>query len=250
MVELVDIQAGFGGLAPALREAIPAEMIVSQLRRHRIAQAVVRITPEAQDFDLCRSNQRLYEQTARFPGELLPCPIALPAACGDVPAAEAQVAEALRHGAPAVVLRPGPDRWEPEPWVVGPLLQVLAAHRLPVLCLERLVPAAVVARWAGLAPELPLIIAETAYGRDRTLLPLLQEFPNTYLSIGNNFTAHRGIEFYVSQVGAGRLLFGTGLPDCEPGAAIGQLVFAELAEADRQRIGSGNFRRLQGGIRP
>jgi predicted TIM-barrel fold metal-dependent hydrolase len=249
MIELVDIQAGFGGLAPGVREAFSAEQLVAQLRRHRIAQAVVRITPEAQDFDLCRSNQRLYEQAARFP-ELLPCPIAIPAACGDVPDAEAQVADALRHGAPAVILRPGPDRWEPEPWVVGALLEVLATHRLPVLCLERLVPTASVARWAGMAPEVPFIIAETAYGRDRTLLPLLREFPNTYLSIGNNFTAHRGLEFYVSQVGASRLLFGTGLPDSEPGAAIGQLVFAELTETDRQLVGSGNLRRLQEGIRP
>lgn len=249
MIELVDIQAGYGGLAPGVRQGITAESIVALLRRHRIAQAVLRVTPEAQDFDLCRSNERLYEETARYP-ELLPCPVVAPALCGDVPDLEAQVAEALRHSAPAVILRPGPDRWEPEPWVVGPLLACLAEHRLPVLCLERLVPTAVLARWAEAAPGVPFILAEVSYGRDRTLLPLLQAFPNVYLSIGNNFTAHRGLEFYVARVRAARVLFGTGLPDSEPGAAIGQLLFAELAEADRQLIGSGNLRRLQGGIRP
>ena len=249
MTELVDVQAGFGGGAPGQREPVPPERLVEELRRHRIAQALVRITPEAQDFDLCRSNQRLYEAVERCP-ELLPCPVLAPAACGDLPSEEEQVVEAIHRGAAAVVLRPGPDRWEPESWVVGPLLEALAAHALPVLCLERFVPVAVVARWAAQAAALPLILAEISYGRDRTLLPLLREFPNTYLSIGNTFTAHRGLEFYVAHVGSGRLLFGTGLPDSEAGAAIGQLLFADLAEAERQQIGAGNFRRLQGGIRP
>jgi len=247
MIELVDVQAGFGGSAPGVRQPVPAEWLQAQLQRHGIGQALVRIAPELQDFDLCRSNQRLYEATARAAG-LLPCPVLAPAACGDLPSEEEQVAEALSHGAAAVVLRPGPDRWAPEPWVAGPLLRALAARRLPVLCPEPLVPALTVARWAALAPELPLVMAAVAYGQERTLVPLLREFPNTFLSIGNNFTAHRGIEFYVDRVGPERLLFGTGLPDSEPGAAIGQLLFAEIREADRERIGAGNFRRLQGGV--
>lgn len=248
MVELLDIQAGFGGLAPGQREPVPAECVAALVRKYRMAQAVVRITPEAQDFDVCRSNERLYAETARWP-ELRPCPVVVPAACGDLPTEEAQVADAIGHGAPAVVLRPAPDRWEAEPWVVGPLLQALAARRVPALCLERLVPAATVARLAALAPDLPFIMAETAYGRERTLVPLLRQFRNTYLSIGNNLTAHRGLEFYVEQVGSERLLFGSGMPDSEPGAAIGQLLYADISEADRQLIAAGNARRLQGGIR-
>jgi predicted TIM-barrel fold metal-dependent hydrolase len=248
MTELFDVQAGFGGSAPGVREPLSADWLVTQLRRHQIGQAVVRITPDVQDFDICRSNQRLYEQAARFP-ELLPCPVLAPAACGDLPAEEEQAAEALRHQAPAVVLRPTADRWEPEPWVVGPLLDVLARHRLPVLCPERQLATAVVARWAAAAPDVPLIVTETSYGRDRTMVPLLCRFPNIYLSIGNTFTAHRGIEFYVARVGAHRLLFGTGLPESEPGAAIGQLLFAEVSESDRELIAHGNLQRLRGGIR-
>lgn len=248
MTELIDVQAGFGGSVPGARQPVPAEWLRAQLQRHRIAQALVRIVPETQDFDLCRSNQRLYQAATEVP-EFLPCPVLAPAACGDLPPEEEQVAEALRHGAAAVVLRPGPDRWAPEPWVLGPLLRALAARRLPVICPEPLVPATTVARWAALAPELPLVLTAVAYGQERTLVPLLQEFPNTFLSTGNNFTAHRGIEFYVGRVGAERLLFGTGLPDSEPGAALGQLLFADFDESQRQLIGSGNFRRLQGEIR-
>jgi predicted TIM-barrel fold metal-dependent hydrolase len=248
MIDLFDVQAGFGGLAPGLREPIPSEWLQGQLRRQRIGQALVRITPEAQDFDIRRSNERLYEAAACTP-EFVPCPVLAPAACGDLPAEDEQVSEALDRGAAAVVLRPGPDRWEPEPWVVGPLLRALAARGLPVLCPAPLVPLATVARWGALVPDVPLIIAGVAYGQERTLLPLLREFPNTYLSIGNNFTAHRGLEFYLERVGASRLLFGTGLPESEPGAAMGQLLFAEMSEKDRALIGAGNLRRLQEGTR-
>ncbi len=247
MTELLDVQAGFGGFVPGAREPVSAEWLQGQLRRHRIAQAVVRIVPERHDFDLCLSNERLYTAAAACP-EFLPCPVLAPAACGDLPDEEAQVADALRRGAAAVVLRPGPDRWEPETWVAGPLLRALAARRVPVLCPESLVPLGVVARWAACEPGLPLIVTGLNYGQDRTLIPLLRTFPNTFLSIGNNFTAHRALELYVERVGAERLLFGTGLPDSEPGAAIGQLVFAEISDADRCSIGAGNLRRLLGGI--
>jgi predicted TIM-barrel fold metal-dependent hydrolase len=57
------------------------------------------------------------------------------------------------------------------------------------------------------------------------------------------------VEFYASSVGAERLLFGTGLPDAEAGAAIGQFLYADLTGEEREWIGAGNFRRLQEGIR-
>lgn len=247
MVELIDVQAGFGGLAPGERDAVSAAELVAELHRHQIGQALARIVPDAIDFDVERSNESLYQACAEFP-ELLPCPVVLPAQCGDVPDEAEQVAGAIAAGAGAVVVRPGPDYWLPERWVAGPLLEALAAMRLPVLCLSRLVPLPVVAQWAQWVPELPLVVAEVAYNQNRNLIPLLQAFPNTFLSLGNNFTAHCGVEFYASMVGADRLLFGTGLPAAEAGAAIGQLLYADLTGEEREWIGAGNFRRLQEGI--
>jgi len=248
MVELIDVQAGFGGLAPGERAAVSAAELVAELHRYGIGQALTRMVPDGIDFDVERSNESLYQASAEFP-ELIPCPVALPAHCGDVPREAEQVAGAVAAGAGAVVLRPGPDCWLPECWVIGPLLEALAAAHLPVLCLSRLVPLSVVAQWAQWVPDLPLIVAEVAYNQNRSLVPLLQSFPNTYLSLGNNFTAHCGVEFYTSMVGADRLLFGTGLPSSEAGAAIGQFLYADLTGEEREWIGAGNFRRLLEGIR-
>jgi hypothetical protein len=248
MVELIDVQAGFGGLAAGMREGVSAEELVAELRRHRISQALARIVPDGIDFDVERSNECLYQACATF-HELVPCPVVLPAQCGDVPPETEQVAGAVAAGAAAVTVRPAPDFWLPERWVIEPLLTALAAARMPVVCAYRLVSLPVVAQWAEWFPDLPLIVAEVPYNQNRALVPLLQRFPNTYLSLGNNFTAHCGVEFYASSVGAERLLFGTGLPDAEAGAAIGQFLYADLTGEEREWIGAGNFRRLQEGIR-
>ncbi|MCK5804734.1 MAG: amidohydrolase family protein [Lentisphaeria bacterium] len=247
MVELIDVQAGFGGLAAGVREGVSAEELVAELRRHRISRAVTRITPDGIDFDAVHSNETLYEACRKFP-ELIPCPIVLPAQCGDVPPESEQVSQAIEFGAGAVVLRPGPDQWLPERWVAKPLLEALQAACLPVVCLFRLVPLPLVAAMAQWAPKLPLIVAEVPYNQNRNLVPLLQTFPNVHLSLGNNFTAHRGIEFYVEKVGADRLLFGTGLPTSEAGASIGQFLYSDLTEENQRKIGAGNFLRLQEGI--
>lgn len=248
MVELIDMQAGFGGLAPGVREQMSAEELVAELHRHRISRALARMVPDERDFDVERSNESLYHACAEHP-ELLPCPVVLPAHCGDVPSEAEQVAGAVAAGAGAVVARPGPDYWLPERWVVEPLLAALEAARLPLLCSVRLVPLPVVAQWAEWAPELPLIVAEVRYNQNRNLVPLFQNFPSTYLSLGNSFTAHCGVEFFASIMGADRLLFGTGLPDAEAGAAIGQFLYADLTNEERERIGAGNARRLFAGIR-
>src|SRR5690606_10518734 len=84
MVELIDVQAGFGGLAPGEKQVVSAAELVGELQRHGIARALVRIVPDTLDFDVERSNESLYQACAEFP-ELIPCPIVLPAHCGDVP---------------------------------------------------------------------------------------------------------------------------------------------------------------------
>ena len=63
-IRLIDVQAGFGGLDAATRAVVEAPVLVEELRRNRIEAAVARISPEALDFDVVRSNQLLYEAAA------------------------------------------------------------------------------------------------------------------------------------------------------------------------------------------
>jgi predicted TIM-barrel fold metal-dependent hydrolase len=79
-------------------------------------------------------------------------------------------------------------------------------------------------------------------------MPLLQQLPNVSLSTGSNYTFHKGIESMVSRLGAERLLFGTGMPVAEPMMAVTHLLYAQISDDDKRRIGSENLRGLIGGI--
>ena len=158
-------------------------------------------------------------------------------------------AAAIAAGAGAAVLRPGPDYWTAEPWACRDILEALGRHKLPAYTTERLIPVAQLARLAGGFPETNFIYAELNYRALRTYIPLMQEFPNIYLSIGSNFNFHAGFLLIAEKIGVDRLLFGSGLPASEPCAAMSELMYSGLDKADITKIASGNFKKLMKGVR-
>ena len=245
---LIDVQAGFGGFTPGRPVQASAESLVEELRRLGIARALARITPAEQDFDIPHSNDLLYAACAAHP-ELIPCPAAAPDAVGDLGGDARQVADAIAHGAAAVALRPGPDHWLAEPWACRTLLEALADRAMPAYAEASLLDYGAIARLAAAFPRNRFIYAGVDYRSLRILLPLMLAHPNISLSIGNNFNFHEGLRLFAERVGADRLLFGTGLLGSEAGAAIGMLAYSGLPETQIADIASGNFLRLQEGIR-
>jgi predicted TIM-barrel fold metal-dependent hydrolase len=241
--ELFDIQAGFGGGRPGQRQPAGVEELLDDMRHCGIGRTAVRIAPADLDVSLPRSLETLYAACADH-RELVPCPVVVPNAARDLPDEKAQIRTAVERGAAAAVIRPALDSWSLEPWCSGRLFATLEERRLPVLCLEEMVPLGEVARLAERHPRLPFIVAHTNYRAQRLLLPLLERFANVFLSLGNNYVVHRGIEQLAAVIGADRLLFGTGWPDAEPFAAVTQLLYAGIKAADRKKIGAGNLERL------
>lgn len=248
-MRLFDVQCGFGGLKTGSREVLPADGLLAELDRLQIEKALVRISPEDLDRDVAGSNERLFAACDASAGKWAPCPIVLPATGGDVAEEAAQVEGLLARGAAAAVVRPTLDMWPLEEWCGGKLLAALEAHRVPVLCMTKLVPLADVARLAQAHPRLPLVVAETDYRSQRALGGLLGSFPNVYLSVGSNYAVHLGLETLAAQVGAERLLFGTGLPRVQGMMAVTHLMYSELTDSQKQAIGWDNLHRLIGGIR-
>lgn len=245
--DLFDVQCGFGGLRPESRSVLSVSGLLAELNRVRIGRALVRYAPDALDVDLVHSNGMLY-QAARDHRRLVPCPVVVPDTGGDVGLPEGQVEEAVAHGARAVVIRPGDDHWSLEPWACDPLFNALQERRLPVLCRTDAVSLESLAGLAGRYPAIPFIALRPGYRSHRILKPLLRAFRNVYVSIGPDFTAHRGIESYAADPGADRLLFGSGLPETEPMAAICQLMYADIAEEQKALIGGGNLDRIVNGV--
>ena len=243
MVELFDVQCGFGGVRRGESQITTAVQCLEMTGRLKISGALVRTEPDDLSIDIELSNRLLFRACAAAP-ELVPCPVVVPDTGGDLPLAREQVEAHIRAGAGAALIRPVVDHWELSPWVADGLFEALAEHRLPLYCLLRYVSLSQAADIAGRWPGLPIVLAELPYGCQRTLYPLLERFTNLHVSVGAVIANHLGLEDLVSRVGAGRLLFGTGFPMFAPMMALTQLVYAELGEQDKVAIGAGNWRKL------
>ena len=248
MIPLFDAQCGCLGLDPGKSVPFTEHDLVAEMDRFRIQHGLVRLTPESAYLDLHYANELLYTACRASAGRLIPCPIVAATGGAQPPYETTQIADVLQAGAGAVWIRPATDGWLLVDWMSDALLGPLQEHRVPVLCLERLVNLTDVAGIAGRFPRLPLIFAETNYRWQQALLPVMRRFENVHLSIGSNYCVRGGIEQMVGRVGPERLLFGTGLPDIEAASAICQLMYAEIDEQAKRWVGAGNLERLIGGI--
>ena len=247
MMDLFDAHAGFGGANSGHPWVPTAEELLGHMGRLSIARALVRTDFEDMDGNVPLSNRLLYETCAQH-DSLTPCPTLLPAAIGDVPSEEEQIGDLIANDSGAATLRPGQDSWSTAEWCAGKLFGMLEERRVPVLCRHSSFGFEATAELAARYPELPLVVFQTAYA-PRMLVPLMTAFKNVYLAFGSHYSGHRAIEAMTELVGPERLLFGTGFPHADLMPAITMLTYAEIGDADRQLIGSGNLDRLIGGIR-
>jgi len=218
------------------------------MARLDVARALARTAPVKMDMNALASNERLLGACADVDG-LTACPVALPNTGRDVADEDEHVNGLLARGAAAVCLRPKTDYWVVDEWCAGRLLDALARRRVPVFCSEGEVPLAAVADLAGRYPDLPIIVADFGYRRQREILGLLASFANVHLAMGGAFSIHRGLEQLAGEGFAERVLFGTGFPASEPAAAVALLMYTEISDEQRAMIGAGNLDRLIGGTR-
>jgi predicted TIM-barrel fold metal-dependent hydrolase len=248
MIELFDAQAGFGGARRGEAWIPTAEEWIEHMDCLAIARALVRTDFEEMDTDPVFSNRLLYEACARHDA-LVPCPIVLPRGHGDVPTEQEQIDEALVRGSGAVTVRPALDGWSAAAWCAGTLFGLLEQKRIPVLCRTSAVGFDAIADLAARHPRLPIVLFHLGYRTQRALFSVLKAFANISVAVGSPYSVHQGLEMLVAEIGAERLVFGSGFPDAEPTASITMLTYSSLSEADKQLIGSGNLDRLIGGIR-
>jgi predicted TIM-barrel fold metal-dependent hydrolase len=95
-----------------------------------------------------------------------------------------------------------------------------------------------------LVPKLTVIVSGySVWPCDRLMRPLLAEFPNVYLEL-SNYIADQGIEDWVAEMGAQRLLFGSRFYECHFGQLMLIIKHARISEKDRALIAGGNLERI------
>jgi predicted TIM-barrel fold metal-dependent hydrolase len=194
-------------------------------------------------------NELLMQELAGHP-RLLPSWIIFTHYTGEMPEPAELVGEMLERGVRVVRLMPGiaGHRFSLEPWSAGPLLEELAAHRLPTLIdfmfFRRDDP-----DWQLLYdlshryPTLPIILTGWSGLASRSFFPLCQVCPNLCLDT-SRYALYRGMEAFCERVGARQLLYGSGLPQVAAGVPMTTITHAFITDGDKALIASGNLRRL------
>ena len=87
------------------------------------------------------------------------------------------------------------------------------------------------------------------WSAERYTWPLLESCPNVYLETSLVSLQQGGLEAGVRKFGARRFLFGTGFPERYPEAAMLQLLHADIPDADKKAVASGNLEHLLSQVR-
>jgi hypothetical protein len=191
---------------------------------------------------------RLVLDETRDHEELIPAATMLPSTWGDVPRPRELADELILAGCRAVWLFPGLMNWSLSQWCSDSLFQILEQRKMPVMLTADEADFNELHGLLERYPELPVMFSEIPYRMTRQVFPLARLHPNLYLDMSPPFTINNGYEVLCSNIGASRLLFGTGFPVSEPGAAVTYLMYADISGEEKELIAYGNIEKLVKGV--
>lgn len=186
----------------------------------------------------------------------LPTIPVVPPATGEGPAPEELVAGLRAQGVAAVRVFPRAHGFDFVPWSMGPLLEVLQEHRIPVIHHSGdlnehawdLRP-----DWEDLHstarafPDLPIIVLWIGMQQNRRLFPLLARCPNIITDLSN--VSFQYVEDVFGRFGPNRLVLASHHPYEDPGIYTTQISYAGLSDAERDNLAHGCVDRLLEGRR-
>jgi predicted TIM-barrel fold metal-dependent hydrolase len=240
---LVDVNAAIGPWPHGDAPELDVRSLVAQLDRFGIEQALV-YHSTAWMYDPAVGNERLLRDIADEP-RLLPCFVLGPLETGEFGEPGTLPGALADAGVRGIRVYPRDHGWTLAGVESELLFRTVAQARLPVFV------DLVQTDWGSVStlltrePELRLVVCSVGYRGLRVLLPLFERHSNLACDL-SYFAAHQGVEVVVRRFGAERLLFGTGMPVCEPAGAVACLAWADLDDVSRAAIGAGNAERRLG----
>jgi hypothetical protein len=214
-----------------------------QMQRYGIREALV-YHLMARESEPVTGNRVLCELLAGS-ANLHPCWVVLPHHTGEFPAPNVLLTQMRAAGVRAVRLFPALSDhfYSLEDWVCGDLFAALAEARVPVLLDFEQTNWPTLYRISSTYPHLPLVVLRFHYRVDRNLYALLARCPNVHLEI--SWYGHfRAIEEAAKRFGARRFLFGSALPEYEPGGVLARVEEAELDHDAQCLVAGDNLRHL------
>lgn len=97
-------------------------------------------------------------------------------------------------------------------------------------------------------PELTVLAVQPSnHSQDRFFRPIVERYPNFYVDT-TRYQCDGGMAAFCRKYGPGRLVFGSGYPDLPMGAAVLQVLHADLPDSEKEAIAGDNLRRLLGEV--
>jgi predicted TIM-barrel fold metal-dependent hydrolase len=237
------------------REPITVPDLLATMDHYGIHDALVMDTL-SHGYHPLDGNARILQVTAGQP-RLHPAWALLPPRSRELPPPDELAAQMEELGVRAVFLYPQQYHFTLDEWSVDGLLRPLAERRVPVfICPDetggtRYAPRAQdLTDWPGVVrlcrafPDLPVVVVENRISYSlRAMYQALDACPNLHIEL-STLWLHHLVEFICREWGPERLLFGSGLPRRDPGAALGQLVYADISPEALTLVAGANVRRL------
>lgn len=241
-IEFFDCEASFG-LRGFKRENMPTtkEEMLSKFDRYGIDYALMRYEfanngfIKDGDLELCdaiKDDERLF-----------PMWYVMPHYTGEFPDPKELVSLMKENNVKACAIQGG--SWTVGEFSCGELFDVLGKHKIPLLVPISRIPNGYTGLYEMLKnhSDLRVILTGVGYTSLRDIYPLLSMFPNLYIST-STYKAYEGIEDTVERFGAERLIFGSGMPDLSGAASVALITYARINDEDKQKIASGNIKKL------
>lgn len=241
-LEFFDCEVSFG-MPGFKRETTPTtkDEILSKFDRYGIDSALIRYEYAATGIHRV-GNTELIEQIKSEP-RLSPVWVAVPHYTGEFPHPDALVQLMKDNGVRALTLQAG--SWTVGEWTCGELFRMMEKHKIPLLLPFGKLSNGFTSLYEILCNHRDLRIILTAFGYSylRDLYPLLEMFPNLYLCT-STLKTQMGIEEIAEKFGAGRLIFGSGMPGLSGAASVALITYAKLNSAQKQMIAADNLKKL------
>jgi uncharacterized protein len=239
-VEVFDCNACFGDSArPAFRYARTAAALEEEMDFSGIDEALV-YHAGMRFGDPAAWNSRLSAEIAGRP-RLRPTWAILPSQTGEQPEPRAFLLAMAESGVRALRAFPQEQHYPLDGSTFGPLLEMLADRRIPLLVKDNL---AAIGRLLGEFPDLTVVaVSQGPHSLERYLRPLVERYPNLYIDT-SCYLVEGLIEELCGRYGPDRLLYGSGFPDNAAGGPFLRLAAADIGRADREAVACGNLRRM------
>lgn len=200
-----------------------------------------------------REGNRLLMEMIRGEERLYPAWVGLPGHTGEFPEGETLKKQASENRVCALRLFPYHHTYLTSDFCCGELFRAMNEMHMPVFLdygvehWSEPMPWDEIHRLCKAWPDIPFVLARVGCGSNRILFPLLAECPNFHFEI-SYFDTNLGLETVAERFGAGRMLFGTGMPVYNPACPIAMLYYADISDEDKKKIAGENLQQLIGGI--